>query len=157
MKFLKAYAMFEFRQQPTETVVGLLALCEATGRIFLVQRNDQNRYWSLLSGGQDEGEQDLETIEREMGEELRFKGFDELAISPAGEEIAAGGRRLFKLYFARCEREFQPTLDDENLSWGWFDPKGISKINGQSHFYGLPSRLYPGLEEKIARIYEENR
>ena len=157
MKFLKAYTMFEFRQQPTETVVGLLVICEATGRIFLVQRNDKNRYWSLLSGGQDEGEQDLETIRREMGEELRFKGFDELRISAAGEEVVAGGRRLFKLYFARCEREFHPTLDDENLSWGWFDPKGISKINGHSQFYGLPSRLYPGLEEKIARIYEENR
>ena len=157
MKFLKAYTMFEFRQQPTETVVGLLALCEATGRIFLVQRNDQNRYWSLLSGGQEPGEQDLETLRREMKEELRVGRFDEMEIKPAGEEIAAGGRRLFRLYTATCQEEFHPILDDENLSWGWFDPEGISKVNGQSHFYGLPARLYPGLREKIQKLYEENR
>jgi 8-oxo-dGTP pyrophosphatase MutT (NUDIX family) len=157
MKFIQAYKMFEFRQQPTETVVGLLVLCKPTGRVFLVQRNDRNLYWSLLSGGQDPGEQDLETLKREMREELRVRSFDELDVWPAGEEVVAGGRRLFRLYLATCQEEFQPILDDENLSWGWFDPEGISKVNGQSHFYGLPTRLYPGLQEKIQRIYEENR
>jgi 8-oxo-dGTP pyrophosphatase MutT (NUDIX family) len=157
MKFIKAYKMFEFRQPPAETVVGLLMLCKPTGRVFLAQRNDRNLYWSLLSGGQDEGEQDLETLRREMREELRIGSFDEIEISPAGEELAAGGRRLFRLYFGICQEEFLPTLDDENISWGWFDPEGISKVNGEHRFFGLPSRLYPGLKEKISRIYEENR
>ena len=157
MKFIQTYKMFEFRQQPTETVVGLLMLCKPTGRVFLAQRNDRNLYWSLLSGGQEPGEQDLETLRREMKEELRVGRFDEMEIKPAGEEIAAGGRRLFRLYTATCQEEFHPILDDENLSWGWFDPEGISKVNGQSHFYGLPARLYPGLREKIQKLYEENR
>lgn len=148
--------MFEFRQQPVETVVGLLILCKATGRVFLVHRNDRNRYWSLLSGGQDEGESDLETLRREMMEELRLDLFDSLGARAAGEEILAGGRRIFRLYFGECQKEFRPILDDENLSWGWFDPKGLSSVNGDHRFWGLPSRLYPGLAENIKRIYEEN-
>jgi len=156
MKFLNTYKMFEFNVQ-IETVVGLLMLCEKTGRVFLVQRNDRNLYWSMLSGGQDEGEQDLETLRREMREELRIRDFDSIDISPAGEELLIGGKRLFKLYFGLCDEEFQPTLDDENMNWGWFDPNGISKVNGEHNFYGLPERLYPGMREKISRIYEENR
>lgn len=156
MKFIQEYKMFEFKR-PIETVVGLLMLSKQTGRVFLVQRNDRNLYWSLLSGGQDLGERDLETLRREMREELRIRDFDAIDIRPAGEEILGGGRRLFKLYFGICQREFLPTLDDENISWGWFDPNGLSKVNGEHNFHGLPSRLYPGLREKIARIYEENR
>lgn len=147
--------MFEFRQQPTETVVGLLIKCRRTGRILLVQRNDRNRYWSLLSGGQDETDtDDIHTIKREMQEELRMKDADSVEIIKVRDEIVAGGKRLFKYYEGFVDEEFSVILDDENLSWGWFDPKGISRINGESNTFGLPSRLYPGLEEKIQNICE---
>jgi len=147
--------MFEFRQQPTETVVGLLIKCRRTGRILLVQRNDRNRYWSLLSGGQDETDtDDIHTIKREMQEELRVKDLDSVEIIKVRDEIVAGGKRLFKYYEGFVDEEFSVILDDENLSWGWFDPKGISRINGESNTFGLPSRLYPGLAEKIQNICE---
>ena len=155
MKYLKSYKMFEFRQQPTETVVGLLIKCRRTGRIFLVQRNDRNRYWSLLSGGQDETDtDDIHTIKREMQEELRMKDPDSVEIIKVRDEIVAGGKRLFRYYEGFVDEEFSVILDDENLSWGWFDPKGISRINGESNTFGLPSRLYPGLAEKIQNICE---
>ena len=147
--------MFEFRQQPTETVVGLLIKCRRTGRILLVQRNDRNRYWSLLSGGQDETDtDDIHTIKREMQEELRMKDADSVEIIKVRDEIVAGGKRLFRYYEGFVDEEFSVILDDENLSWGWFDPKGISRVNGESNAFGLPSRLYPGLEEKIQNICE---
>lgn len=155
MKYLRSYKMFEFRQQPTETVVGLLIKCRRTGRILLVQRNDRNRYWSLLSGGQDETDtDDIHTIKREMQEELRVKDLDSVEIIKVRDEIVAGGKRLFKYYEGFVDEEFSVILDDENLSWGWFDPKGISRINGESNTFGLPSRLYPGLAEKIQNICE---
>ena len=148
--------MFEFRQQPTETVVGLLIKCRSTGRIFLVQRNDRNRFWSLLSGGQDETDtDDIHTIRREMQEELRIGDPDSIKIEKFGEELMAGGRRLFKYYQGFVDKEFSVILDDENISWGWFDPSGLSKVNGQSNLFGLPSRLYPGLKEKIQKICEK--
>ena len=156
MKYLRLYKMFEFRQQPTETVVGLLIKCRRTGRILLVQRNDRNRYWSLLSGGQDETDtDDIHTIKREMQEELRMKDPDSVEIIKVRNEIVAGGKRLFKYYEGFVDEEFSVILDDENLSWGWFDPKGISRINGESNTFGLPDVLYPGLREKIQNICEK--
>lgn len=156
MKYLRSYKMFEFRQQPTETVVGLLIKCRRTGRILLVQRNDRNRYWSLLSGGQDETDtDDIHTIKREMQEELRMKDPDSVEIIKVRDEIVAGGKRLFKYYEGFVDEEFSVILDDENLSWGWFDPKGISRINGESNTFGLPGVLYPGLREKIQNICEK--
>lgn len=153
MKYLKSYKMFEFKQQPTETVVGLLIKSRITGRIFLVQRNDRNRYWSLMSGGQDETDtDDIHTIKREMKEELRMSNPDSVEIVKAGDEIVAGGRRLFKYYQGFVDEEFSVILDDENISWGWFDPNGLSRVNGQSNMFGLPNRLYPGLIEKIQNI-----
>lgn len=153
MKYLRSYKMFEFRQQPTETVVGMLIKCRKTGRVFLVQRNDRNRYWSLLSGGQDETDtDDIHTIRREMQEELRLKDPDSVEIIKVGDELAAGGRRLFKYYQGFVDEEFSAILDDENISWGWFDPNGLSKVNGQWNMFGLPKRIYPGLIEKIQNI-----
>jgi 8-oxo-dGTP pyrophosphatase MutT (NUDIX family) len=148
--------MFEFRQQPIETVVGMLIKCRRTGRIFLVQRNDRNRYWSLLSGGQDETDtDDIHTIKREMQEELRMKDPDSVEIVKVGDEIVAGGRRLFKYYEGFVDEEFSVILDDENISWGWFDQNDLSRVNGQSNMFGLPKRLYPGLIEKIQNICEK--
>jgi 8-oxo-dGTP pyrophosphatase MutT (NUDIX family) len=148
--------MFEFRQQPIETVVGMLIKCRRTGRIFLVQRNDRNRYWSLLSGGQDETDSDdIHTIKREMQEELRMKDPDSVEIVKVGDEIVAGGRRLFKYYEGFVDEEFSVILDDENISWGWFDQNDLSRVNGQSNMFGLPKRLYPGLIEKIQNICEK--
>jgi len=148
--------MFEFRQNPIETVVGMLIKCRRTGRIFLVQRNDRNRYWSLLSGGQDETDtDDIHTIKREMQEELRIKDSDSLEIVKVGDEIVAGGRRLFKYYQGFVDEEFSVILDDENISWGWFDQNDLSRVNGQSNMFGLPKRLYPGLIEKIQKICEK--
>ena len=156
MKYLRSYKMFEFRQPPTETVVGLLIKCRKTGRIFLVQRNDRNRVWSLLSGGQDETDtDDIHTIKREMREELRINNPDSVEIVKVGDEIVANGRRLFKYYEGFVDEEFSVILDDENISWGWFDPNGLSKVNGQSNMFGLPKRLYTGLIEKIQNICEK--
>ncbi len=156
MKYLREFNMFEFRKQPTETVVGLLIKSRSTGRVFLVQRNDRNRFWSLLSGGQDETDlDDIHTIRREMQEELRISDPDSIKIEKVGEELMTGGRRLFKYYQGFVDKEFSVILDDENISWGWFDPNGLSKVNGQSNLFGLPNRLYPGLKEKIQKICEK--
>ena len=148
--------MFEFRQQPTEIVVGLLIKCIKTGRIFLVQRNDQKRYWSLLSGGQEEKDKDdIHTIKREMQEELRIKNIDSIEIVKVVDEIFTNTRRIFKYYEGFVDEEFSVTLNDENISWGWFKPNGLSIVNGQSNMFGLPKRLYPGLRKKIQKICEK--
>ncbi len=90
-----------------------------------------------------------------MQEELRMSDPDSVEIIKVVDEIVAGGRRLFKYYEGFVDEEFSVILDDENISWGWFDPKGLSKVNGVSNMFGLPNRLYPGLKEKIQNICEK--
>ena len=145
--------MFEFRENKPDIVVGLLIKSRLTGRVLLIQRNDQNRFWSLLSGGQDDSDiDDMYTIKREIGEELMIKDTDYIDIVKVRDEIVLGGRRIFKYYQGFVDKEFTVVLDEENISWGWFDPNGISKVNGQFNILGLPKRLYPGLLDKINNI-----
>jgi 8-oxo-dGTP pyrophosphatase MutT (NUDIX family) len=157
MKNLLSYKMFEFKNEaPLETVVGLLIRSRQTGRFFLIHRNDKNKYWSLLSGGQDADDlDDMATLKREMAEELMIKGIS-IDIFQGGEELLKSGQRIFRWYMGYCDVEFAPILDEENLSWGWFDPTGTSKINGDQHFQGLPNHLYPGLLEKILDMKQKD-
>lgn len=144
--------MFEFEKQPTEIVIGILIKSRITNRVLLVQRNDSTLFWSLLSGGQDDGDlDDFYTIKREMLEELSIS-IGQMEIIKIGDEIVSGGKRIFKYYQGYVNEEFSVVLDDENISWGWFDPNGLSKVNGVSYTLGLPNRLYPGLREKIQNI-----
>lgn len=153
-KWIKDFRIFEHIDNGVEVVVGLLIMCKSTGRIFLIQRNDKNQYWSLLSGGYDPKQDHnyLDCIKREMGEELRFKNVTSIDIKRGGDEFIQHKMRNFKYFFGFVDKEFSVILDDENLNWGWFHPNGESVINGQFNTFGFPKSLYPGLTQKIQSI-----
>ena len=154
-KWIKDFRIFEHINNGDEVVVGLLILCKSTGRVFLIQRNDRNQYWSLLSGGYDPNQDHnyLDCIRREMGEELRFKNLSSINIKRGGDEFIKSKNRNFKYFFGFVDREFSVILDDENLHWGWFDPNGKSIVDNQFNTFGLPKDLYPGLIQKIQTIF----
>jgi 8-oxo-dGTP pyrophosphatase MutT (NUDIX family) len=154
MMRIKLYEEFEFVpvNRPVEVVVGLL-IRSSKGRFFLVHRGDGARFWSLMSGGQDESDSDdVTTIRREMSEELMLHDTSNIKIEYVGEENITSKRRVFRYYIAHVDKEFDAHLDHENLDWGWFHPHGDSMINGHRHTWGLPYPLYPGLLDKIVNF-----
>ena len=156
-KHIRDFRIFEFVDNGVDVVVGLLIMCKSTGRIFLVQRNDSNQNWSLLSGGYDpDFDVDyLDCLRREMKEEL-FKdmGRIDIEIKNGGDEFIGSKNRNFKYFYGFVDKEFDVILDDENLKWGWFNPSGRSIINGSENTFGLPDNLYPGLKQKIDTIFK---
>ena len=156
-KHIRDFRIFEFVDNGVNVVVGLLIMCRSTGRVFLVQRNDPNKNWSLLSGGYDPNvDVDyLDCLRREMKEEL-FKdmGKIDIEIKNGGDEFIGSKNRNFKYFYGFVDKEFDVILDDENLKWGWFNPNGRSTINGSENTLGLPDNLYPGLKQKIDTIFK---
>lgn len=156
-KHIRDFRIFEFVDNGVNVVVGLLIMCRSTGRVFLVQRNDLNQNWSLLSGGYDPNvDVDyLDCLRREMKEEL-FKdmGKIDIEIKNGGDEFIGSKNRNFKYFYGFVDKEFDVILDDENLKWGWFNPSGRSIINGSENTFGLPDNLYPGLKQKIDTIFK---
>lgn len=152
MKLIKLFEEFEFSpsERPVEVVVGLLIKSSA-GRFFLVHRGDGGKFWSLMSGGQDSTDvDDVETIRREMAEELMLHDTSGIKIEFVREENIPGKNRVFRYYIGHVDKEFVAHLDHENLDWGWFNPNGDSIVNGHRHTWGLPYPLYPGLIDKIS-------
>jgi hypothetical protein len=155
-KHIRDFKIFEFIDNNVDVVVGLLVLCKSTNRIFLIQRNDIIKYWSLLSGGYDfkKDIDYLDCISREMEEEL-FLDMDKIniEIKNGGDEFIVSKNRNFKYYYGFVDKEFDVILNDENLKWGWFSKDNESIINGSEMYIGLPENLYPGLKQKIDTIF----
>jgi len=155
-KHIRNFRIFEYVNNNVNVVVGLLILCKKTQRVFLVQRNDPNKYWSLLSGGYDpDVDIDyLDCLKREMREEL-FRDIEKINIDikNGGDEFIGSKNRNFKYFYGCVDKEFDVILDDENLKWGWFSLDGKSTINGNENSFGLPDNLYPGLKQKIDTIF----
>jgi len=121
-------------------VAGVLIKCTETKRVFLLHRNDPNPKWALMSGGMDAGEKPIDTLIREIGEELSINAENLIRFEYDRKEHIPEKNRTFYYYEGFTKIEFIPTLDHENLAYGWFSKND------------LPSPLYQGLKEKIARI-----
>lgn len=123
-----------------QQVAGVLIKCLKTNRVFLLHRNDPNPKWALMSGGMDEGEKPVDTLIREIGEELSLNAEDLISFEYDRTEYIPEKNRVFHYYKGFTMSEFIPKLDHENLGYGWFSRSD------------LPNPLYQGLKEKIARI-----
>jgi ADP-ribose pyrophosphatase YjhB (NUDIX family) len=116
---------------------GVLIKASNTNRYFLMLRSTKALNpltWGLISGGINENEDILDGLKREIREEcsidpsiIQFKQINE-------EEVRDG---VFYYYQGLTDSEFIPTLDFENLDWGWFDKED------------LPEPLFPNLKSKI--------
>lgn len=126
--------------QEEQKVAGVLIKCLKTGRVLLLLRNDPNPKWALMSGGMDEGEHPVDTLIREIGEELSINAEGLIQFQYDREEFIPEKNRRFYYYKGFTMSEFVPKLDNENLDYGWFSKEKI------------PTPLYKGLAEKITRI-----
>ena len=108
--------------------VGLIIIARDTNRIFLLHRSKPPITWSSLSGKMEKGENPLQSIKREIKEEIgitpsMIDNIEELGKSNTNHHVMVG----------YVDNEFKvPNLKlDENDSYGWF-----SKNN-------LPSPIHP--------------
>ena len=122
-----------------QNVVGVLIKSNNTERVFLLYRNDKQPKWALMSGTMDKGETQMETLKREIVEELKINP-NIIEYKKNKTEYIPEKNRTFNYFEGFVNEEFKPKLNSENLNYGWF------------HKDNLPSPMYQGLKEKIYRI-----
>lgn len=120
---------------------GVLIMCTKTDKILLLLRNEKTPTWSCLAGGMEKGENPIETLKREIKEELSISA-DNISFKKVGVEYIDNKNMDFHYYEGFTSEEFSPKLDHENLKWGWFGKDEI------------PTPLFLGMGEKIKKIYE---
>ena len=101
---------------------GVLIKAEDTNRVLLLLRNEYagNNTWSLVSGGMEKNENPLETIKREVKEELSINP-DIIKYNFINKQYIPDKNLDFYYFQGFTPNEFLPKLDRENLKWGWFD------------------------------------
>lgn len=119
---------------------GILIFCESTNRVFLLLRNDKIPSWSLMSGSLLEDEDPLLGLKREIVEELSIDP-DIIRYEYLYSELTPNQRIIFNYYKGFVDKEFSPTLDHENLEFGWFKQNEI------------PKNLFYKLEEKLLTLW----
>ena len=117
---------------------GILIKCTTTDRFLLLKRAypPHNQKWALLSGAMELGEDSLGAIKREIGEEISINP-DIIDIRYAGKEVDSITGTEFFYYQGLTNSEFLPTLDHENVDFGWFSKDEF------------PTPIFPGLPEKM--------
>jgi 8-oxo-dGTP pyrophosphatase MutT (NUDIX family) len=131
----------------TNRAAGVLVKCSETSRVLLLFRaeGEHSNKWAMISGGIDEGEDVLTGLKREIREETQIDADNpetKIDFKFIKKIVNTDKNSEFYYYEGFTNREFLPKLDHENHDYKWCD-----KDN-------LPSPLYPGLIDKINKIYE---
>lgn len=114
---------------------------ENTGRVLMLQRQDDPEFWQSVTGSLEEGESPRQTAMRELWEEVRLKIpenstalFDcnesiEFEIFPHFRYKYAPNITHCKEHWFLCavEKEFVPQLS-EHLAYQWVSPEQATKI-----------------------------
>lgn len=119
---------------------GVLIMCTKTQKVLLLLRNDKNPTWSCVAGGMEKGETPIETLKREIKEELSISA-NNMNFKKIGIDFIDKKNMDFHYYEGFTSSEFSPKLDHENLKWGWFGEDEI------------PTPLFEGMMKKIKHIY----
>jgi 8-oxo-dGTP pyrophosphatase MutT (NUDIX family) len=131
----------------TNRAAGVLVKCVNTNKVLLLLRaeGEHSNTWAMISGGIDEGEDVLTGLKREIREETQIDADNpetKIDFKFIKKIVNTDKNSEFYYYEGFTNSEFLPKLDHENHDYKWCD-----KDN-------LPSPLYPGLIDKINKIYE---
>ena len=107
-----------------KTAAGALFLTSDTNRVLLQLRasykSSHRNEWSLFGGMAKENETPSEAMRRECTEEM---GMFPEATKIYPFDIYESRDKNFRYYtfIVIVDKEFQPTINDESLGYGWFD------------------------------------
>ena len=121
--------------------VGILRTKDGEKYLLLLRPKDDDTIrdkWTFVAGTIDEGETPLETIKREVQEELQFDS-NKIIFTYIGNGVSDSNTELH--YFIGTMDEEVPILNDENVDWGWF------RLNK------LPNKMFDEAEKILKTLF----
>ena len=135
---------------------GCIFLSTKTGRILLQLRSSNvthSKTWGFFGGKSEEDERPVETLRREIKEEIGMMP-DIIKTIPISKFTSINGRFIYNSFVVLVDDEFVPILNGESDGYAWVD---IGK---------WPKPLHPGAKikckskdflKKIKTIYDLHR
>lgn len=121
--------------------VGILIVARDTNKFLMLHRvNYPAGTWSALAGGMEEGEDPIQTVKREIKEEIGLEPSLVKDIRIVGTSHAMGHPHYVMVGFVDTEFKVPSLKKDENDKYGWFS------VNN------LPSPLHPGFLKSLEMI-----
>lgn len=110
--------------------VGILVMSTNEGKYLLLKRNNKvgeyKSHWAFVGGGVEKGEDPEEATLREVKEEIKYKP----------DNIKYFGKLFFKnrpiyVYTSIVKNEFEPSLNYENIDYGWFTYDEVKELTNK--------------------------
>ena len=111
---------------------GFLLLCQSTGKILTVLRNDAEPTWSILGGGLEKYESSIQCAKRELIVEadlIEHRDYEIVSTRPIN--IGNYNNFVYRTYLAVTKHEIIPKLNYEHSEYRWVD---IDDIPHPRHF-----------------------
>lgn len=102
---------------------GCIFLCLSTGRVMLQKRSSECTHpgtWGFFGGKSEENERPIETLLREINEELGMMP-DVQRIIPVNKFTAQNGKFEYNSFVITVKNEFTPVLNKESDGFCWVD------------------------------------
>jgi 8-oxo-dGTP pyrophosphatase MutT (NUDIX family) len=137
------------------TAAGCIFLSTDTGRVMLQHRSGEvnhPRTWGFFGGKSDNGEKPIDTLYREIEEELGLVP-DIKKVIPINKFTSPNKKFIYHSFVVTIDEEFIPILNNESDGYCWV------KIGN------LPRPLHPGAKiqcnskqfvKKIKTVYEQH-
>jgi|SaaInl74LU_5_DNA_1037368.scaffolds.fasta_scaffold33467_2 8-oxo-dGTP pyrophosphatase MutT (NUDIX family) len=128
----------KFRKGSMIQAAGTLFLSVQTKRFLLLMRDDDsyNNTWATVGGRAEMGETVIESLSREIIEEIGFLPLVRKTI-PIDLFASNDGKFEFHTFICLVDKEFIPNLNNEHNGYAW------SSVNG------FPKPLHPALHNAL--------
>jgi 8-oxo-dGTP pyrophosphatase MutT (NUDIX family) len=120
--------------------VGIIIVARDSNKFFMLHRVNYPITWSALAGGMEDNEDPIETVKREIKEEIGLNPNKVKDIKIVGTSNAMGHTHYVMVGFVDTEFEVPKLQKDENDDYGWFTEET------------LPSPLHPGFRKSLEMI-----
>jgi len=117
---------------------GALIYCITTNRYLFLLRNGLkfSGTWSIPGGKVEPGETVIDTLKRELLEEINFQ-LNEEKLIPLETYTATNQNFAYHTFIIIVDREFTPILNDEHKGYAW------------TEITDIPKPIHPGLFKTI--------